>query len=455
MIIEDLRKENFKKNSELGGDLLDFHREGDWSEVYDLFEEHFPTSIVVDIDKWMSSEILYNGENFGGTDIQHFYAHENSVQQFAMQWEKRWTIIKNHIDKFKDSYLIILFPGEAFLSNNGREGTWYDSLYLLHIHANKYGVPLDKIIYFCLDNRIEENYKKWKNFEIVHPYMEGFKSLGFDENPLKNVGDINVIGGDFDSYYMLAPFKKRRNTKETGLDNIPTILTEKIKSKVYCDKVPPKIFLNTNNKGIDIRKFITSEWKKRNIYDMGYISEGWNDIYLDTKESRPDLSGRITVDQVTKMFPFYENSYFSVVVEASSICPGRNQETGKFDVHVNNWNPLMLTEKTYKSILFGHPFLVIGSRGTLSHLREMGYETFDEIFDESYDNFQEDNVCDWTKRVHHVVNEVERICKLNSNVRHDLFLKIREKVMHNKEWFFTNQESTKLLIDKFNKIKNG
>ena len=48
---------------------------------------------------------------------------------------------------------------------------------------------------------------------------------------------------------------------------------------------------------------------------------------------------------------------------------------------------------------------------------------------------------------------VTRICKLKPNVRHDLFTKVRDKVMHNKEWFFKNDVSTKIMIEKFNKIK--
>jgi len=445
-------KGNIISNSEEGGDLLDFNHNGDWKELYELFQKQFPTSLIFDIDQWMSSDLKYGDEDFGGTDIQHFYAMENSPNNFSIQWEKRWTLIKSHIDKFDDSFVIILFPGEAFLSNSGREGTWYDSLYLLHIHADKYRVPLDRIIYFNLDNRIEENYKKWRDYEIEHPYMKGFESLGIYKNPLDGLGNINVIGGDFETYYILSPFKKRRNVKRTGLDNIPTNLSDKIKSNYYCDNKPSKIFLSLNNKGIDIRRHLVDEWKKRDIYESAYISEGWNKIYLDTKKDRTDLSGRITSDQVEKMFPFYKDSYFSVIVEASALCPSKNHQTGKFDVHVNNWNPLFITEKTWKAILNCHPFMIIGNHGILNHLKKLGYETFEDIFDESYDE-QLDNVCDWTNKVDIVVNETERICKLKPNVRHDLFTKVRDKVMHNKEWFFKNDVSTKIMIEKFNKIK--
>jgi hypothetical protein len=45
-----------------------------------------------------------------------------------------------------------------------------------------------------------------------------------------------------------------------------------------------------------------------------------------------------------------------------------------------------LTEKTFKPLLFGQPFIIVGPRGTLRHLREQGYRTFGEIWNESYDD---------------------------------------------------------------------
>lgn len=46
---------------------------------------------------------------------------------------------------------------------------------------------------------------------------------------------------------------------------------------------------------------------------------------------------------------------------------------------------LLITEKTYKPIAFYHPFLIAGAPGSLAHLRQQGFVTFDNLFDESYD----------------------------------------------------------------------
>jgi hypothetical protein len=49
----------------------------------------------------------------------------------------------------------------------------------------------------------------------------------------------------------------------------------------------------------------------------------------------------------------------------------------------NEWFP---TEKTYKSLMLGHPFVVYGGQHSLAKIRELGFETFGSCIDESYDS---------------------------------------------------------------------
>jgi hypothetical protein len=48
----------------------------------------------------------------------------------------------------------------------------------------------------------------------------------------------------------------------------------------------------------------------------------------------------------------------------------------------NEWFP---TEKTYKSLMLGHPFVVYGGQHSLQKLQALGFETFGNDIDESYD----------------------------------------------------------------------
>lgn len=49
----------------------------------------------------------------------------------------------------------------------------------------------------------------------------------------------------------------------------------------------------------------------------------------------------------------------------------------------NEWFP---TEKTYKSLMLGHPFAVYGGQHSLAKIRALGFETFGDAIDESYDS---------------------------------------------------------------------
>ena len=70
---------------------------------------------------------------------------------------------------------------------------------------------------------------------------------------------------------------------------------------------------------------------------------------------------------------FYQDSYFNFVVET----------------HFSKHN-IFLTEKTFKPILNLQPFIIVGAPGSLKLLKELGYETFDDWIDESYDKIKND-----------------------------------------------------------------
>jgi len=67
---------------------------------------------------------------------------------------------------------------------------------------------------------------------------------------------------------------------------------------------------------------------------------------------------------------------------------------------------LFLTEKTFKPIALGMPFIVIGNPYILKRLRSLGYKTFDTLWDESYDE-----EFDCHKRMEKIVELVEDISK--------------------------------------------
>jgi len=53
---------------------------------------------------------------------------------------------------------------------------------------------------------------------------------------------------------------------------------------------------------------------------------------------------------------------------------------------LNFYSETFLTEKTLRAILAKQIFIIVGPRGILKRLRELGFKTFSDFFDESYDD---------------------------------------------------------------------
>jgi hypothetical protein len=172
----------------------------------------------------------------------------------------------------------------------------------------------------------------------------------------------------------------------------------------------------------------------RRLLDQGHISLGqsdtldnWNNIYnnlyhlfdfkdvLDKNESIKTLppmyldtndlvTNRVGLSNTTDRY--FEDSYFSVITETT---------------YFNN-QPLFPTEKIFKAIAMRHPFILVTVPGTLKFLREQGYKTFEGIIDESYDSEYNDSC-----RLILIVNEIQRLCKLNT-LELDQFLNAAKQV---------------------------
>lgn len=92
---------------------------------------------------------------------------------------------------------------------------------------------------------------------------------------------------------------------------------------------------------------------------------------------------------------------------------------------------LHLTEKIFKPIVSYRPFILAGAPGNLKYLRSYGFKTFSDFIDESYDS-ETDN----TKRLYMIVDEIEKLCKLNPKQQQDMFEAMKPILEHNLTHFY-------------------
>lgn len=111
--------------------------------------------------------------------------------------------------------------------------------------------------------------------------------------------------------------------------------------------------------------------------------ERWNDgLHLPTREENP--VARVGWDRQFEE-NWYNDTYFTLAVETYiGQTTVENEMKGLVSDQAGPCE-LFVTEKTFKPIAHQHPFLIGGMKGTLAFLKENGFETYDHIFDESYD----------------------------------------------------------------------
>lgn len=70
----------------------------------------------------------------------------------------------------------------------------------------------------------------------------------------------------------------------------------------------------------------------------------------------------------------------------------------------NTNNGINITEKTYKAIMLKMPFILVGTQYSLKVLKQQGYKTFNNLWDESYDN-----IYNFDDRINAVVELVKEL----------------------------------------------
>ena len=110
----------------------------------------------------------------------------------------------------------------------------------------------------------------------------------------------------------------------------------------------------------------------------------------------------------------YQESWFSVVTETD------------FSNRLHR-----ITEKPFKPLLGFHPFIVLGSCGSLRLIREYGFKTFPDLFDEHYDEEDDPNA-----RFEMVCEQVARHCAIDERELARRCEATTEAVVFNALWGF-------------------
>jgi hypothetical protein len=178
---------------------------------------------------------------------------------------------------------------------------------------------------------------------------------------------------------------KSRVFRDYLYDNLGDLLQDSVHSYLARDILLPNDWEQGKNMGGAFDRYVNTDWLNRTCFTLAV------ETYVDDE----DMPG------------------FSLV-----------QNDGFF-----------LCEKTYKPLACKHPLLMVSTQGNLAHLRSQGFETFPELWDESYDDIK-----DWKPRVDQVIQIVRDFDPrlLDNPV-------VQEKLLYNSARFFDKDLTTQLL----------
>lgn len=107
----------------------------------------------------------------------------------------------------------------------------------------------------------------------------------------------------------------------------------------------------------------------------------------------PSLQNNVNLRSDDRSFTndIYKDTYYSVVTETYYDDEFINQLPDMPEEYNHNLKRAFITEKTYKPLMYGHPFMVVGNIDTNTILRQQGFETFEREFDIDYDKQRDNN----------------------------------------------------------------
>ena len=89
-----------------------------------------------------------------------------------------------------------------------------------------------------------------------------------------------------------------------------------------------------------------------------------------------------------------------------------------------------LTEKTFKPIVMQQPFVLVSCRGSLEYLKSYGFKTFNEFWNEDYDD------CDDAVRIMRIGKLLSDLHCMSEKEKKQLQKHLVPVVEHNFQWFY-------------------
>lgn len=382
-------------------------------------------------DIW--TRLFFNDDNFQLSPVYGIKEYDNFIYPFNLRWRVRfpdnfintngmieWASVPKHITHYvkeKNGYFLIDGSFEAFIEPN--------HLWAMHSYFNSLNIPLSKIIYLtgCMN--------------ALQLYDEFLKSNNLSVNNKDKIIMITYPR----SYLHYNPPSSNNQLANYNIHSLPE-----------------KLFLSWNRRFRPHRIALSLLLEKENLIDKSFVSlnrvsdenssQKFEDCIPYNCNVSPDIIQRLVSklplvldgetseenmcnDITGKTSIFYRKSLVSIVTETNFFT-----------------KEITLTEKAFKPIRFMHPFIFAGVPGTLKELRNIGFKTFNEFWNEDYDLIE-----DHYKRLEAIVEICKDIASWNEQQILDFKKNVFPILQHNLN-NLKNKYSERVKEQIFNRTKN-
>ena len=299
--------------------------------------------------------------------------------------------------------------------------------------AIKHDIPFNKICLITSNLLGEKCYREWRATDNV-------------------VEEFNILSIDYWSTSAMAEVFNNHPTLDQTVNDL------RLNNNKY--------FLSLNRRCKNFRIWTTMLLYQSNIFDQGLISADmptfeqinmskyhWqknngqaldNTKFKNYLDSLPWVLDRSNFKDPsnddfreqwawTNPVDLYKNTFFSAVSES-------------LDSDING-SVLFFTEKSFKPMLHNHPILIFGQPGANSHLKKIGYRTYDKYFNLNFDLLQNP-----VERLKSQIVQLELTCnmldKLTIEDKIEWLLQDRETLIYNKNQLF-EQSYNKTKLEEF------
>jgi Fe-S-cluster formation regulator IscX/YfhJ len=317
--------------------------------------------------------------------------------------------------KNKTAYLLITITSESPIQN--------DRMRIIHEYFIDSGIPSSQVIYYTCSPNAQNLY----------------------DNFCKTENELPTLTFDYCPYYVLL--SSALYSKNDDEYKVETRQRDFLMFNRRWGSHPQRVLmLYYLHKMSLLDKFFIS-FTKTEIDNNGAYTDHFNRFmsYMDIETPSTDA-----LTEIENILPLVLDKKITVTDSLMF---------GKFDTTNEFYNNSMIhlvaetfffseiihfTEKTFKPIVYKQPFVMLSAAGSLKSIKALGFKTFSEIWDESYDDIDDDKI-----RFTKILELIKELCSLSDEQKNELMTKCKPIIEYNHKFLYDRRSDFLVrLVDK-------